>query len=105
MTTTEFAGSKGLLRSDSSKSSALRIRTKSAQSSASSFVEVPQSSSIYNPFDAEIHHFLDCIAGIEAKPIVTAQDAYKALEIALAVVESANTGKAILLSHTDREEA
>lgn len=96
-TAVEIAGSGGLLRSDSSKSISLHVRKAARDEKAGPFVEVPQSPGYQSPFEREIAHFVECIR--DNKPsIVTAQDAYKALEIGLAIGESASTGKAVYLN-------
>jgi len=101
-TAAEFAGSVGVIRSDSSKSVSLQVRKASADNAGGPFVEVPQSPGYHSPFELEIKHFIDCIRE-NRQPIVTAQDAYKALEIGLAVVESSRTGKAIMFDNSVRE--
>lgn len=101
-TKAEIAGSGGIVIADSQKSSPLRIQ-KHADSANSSNIAVPRSPLFRTPYDLEIEHFVDCIRN-GAGPIVTAQDAYKALEIALAARESAHTGKAVHLMNVDKEE-
>ncbi|RKN80430.1 Gfo/Idh/MocA family protein [Paenibacillus ginsengarvi] len=101
-TAAEIAGSEGLIRSDSSKSVSLQIRKAAADNAKGPFVEVPQSPGFHSPFELEIKHYIECI--VENKqPIVTAQDAYKALEIGLAALESARTGKAVFLNNSAQE--
>jgi len=51
-----------------------------------------------DPYLIELGHFMDCLEG-RAQPIVTARDALAALEISLAGMESARTGRAVTLSH------
>lgn len=50
-----------------------------------------------DPYLIELGHFMDCLEG-RAQPIVTARDALAALEISLAGMESARTGRAVTLS-------
>jgi len=92
----EIAGSKGIIVSDGTRSRSLQIRKSSPGEAGGPFVEVPQSPGYRSPFLNELAHFIDCIRSGE-EPIVTAHDAYKALEIALAITESARTGQAVML--------
>jgi predicted dehydrogenase len=96
-TAAEIAGSKGIIRSDSSQTKSVQVRKAAAKDASGPFVEVPQSPGFTNPFEKEIHHYIDCIRE-NREPIVTAQDAYKALEIGLAVMESVRTGQAVVFN-------
>lgn len=96
-TAAEIAGSKGIIRSDSSQNKSVQVRKAAAKDASGPFVEVPQSPGFTNPFEKEIHHYIDCIRE-NREPIVTAQDAYKALEIGLAVMESVRTGQAVVFN-------
>jgi len=96
-TAAEIAGSKGVIRSDSSQNKSVQVRKAAAKDASGPFVEVPQSPGFTNPFEKEIHHYIDCIRE-NREPIVTAQDAYKALEIGLAVMESVRTGQAVVFN-------
>jgi len=93
---TEFAGSKGLLQSDSTRSQSLHIRKTVQQDNGQKVVEIPQSPGYRDPYYIELEHFITCIRE-GAEPIVTAYDACKALEIANAALESVRTGKAVIL--------
>jgi len=101
-TAADIAGSGGVIRSDSSKSGSLHIRKAASAGATGPFVEVPNSPVFNSPYELEIRHFLDCIQN-NSKPVVTAHDAYKAMEIGLAVMESSQSGQAILLNHGVRE--
>ncbi|WP_274365826.1 Gfo/Idh/MocA family protein [Paenibacillus thermotolerans] len=92
----EFAGSKGLLRCDSMSAQSLQIRKAAVQESGEKAVEIPQSPGYRDPYYAELEHFVACIRD-GSEPIVTADDACKALEIAAAAHESIRTGKAVQL--------
>ncbi|KRE75726.1 Gfo/Idh/MocA family protein [Paenibacillus sp. Soil750] len=95
-TAVEIAGSKGIIRSDSQKSSSLHICKAPSDSEGRRFAEVPQSPGYASPYDLEIAHFIQCIRD-GSEPIVTANDAYKALEITMAALESVRTGKSVQL--------
>lgn len=103
-TAAEIAGSGGIIRGDSSKNVSLNIRKKKAANTDGPFVEVPQSPGYSSPFEKEIAHFVECIRE-NREPIVTARDAYKALEIGLAVMESVRSGQTVYLNHGVREES
>ncbi|SEO88866.1 Gfo/Idh/MocA family protein [Paenibacillus sp. OV219] len=92
----EFAGSGGLVSTDSMKSQSLQIRKSAQEQSGDKVVEIPQSPGFTDPYYKELQHFLSCIK-TGSEPIVTAHDAYKALEIAAAARESLETGKVVLL--------
>ncbi|MGG1552452.1 Gfo/Idh/MocA family protein [Paenibacillus ferrarius] len=96
-TAVEIAGSRGILRSDSQKSSSLHIVKAPSEGEGRRFAEVPQSPGYHSPYDVELAHFIDCLRHGKA-PVVTAQDAYQALEIVLAARESVRTGKAVYLN-------
>ncbi|MDQ0896583.1 Gfo/Idh/MocA family oxidoreductase [Paenibacillus sp. V4I7] len=91
----EIAGSKGIIRNDSQKSSSLQI-CKAPSDSDRRFAEVPQSPGFSSPYDLEIAYFIQCIRD-GSESIVTANDAYKALEITMAALESVRTGKSVQL--------
>ncbi|MGZ9583998.1 Gfo/Idh/MocA family protein [Paenibacillus marinisediminis] len=101
-TAIEIAGSGGVVRNNSEKCHSLSIRQSSVQEKAGKFVAVPQSPGYKNPYELELEHFIGCIrTGQEA--VVTAHDAYKALEIANAAVESLRTGKVVALAASVEE--
>ncbi|TXK84607.1 Gfo/Idh/MocA family protein [Paenibacillus sp. N3.4] len=95
-TKAEIAGSEGIVMANSMKSSSLQIHKVSSASEASAFVTVPESPGFQSPYELELRHFIASIReGTEA--IVSARDAYQALELALAARESVKTGKAVHL--------
>ena len=60
-------------------------------------VAVPESPTAINPYQAELQHFLDCLeAGIA--PSITPQDGMEAVRIALAALESIETGLPVTLN-------
>ncbi|MNI25693.1 putative oxidoreductase YcjS [compost metagenome] len=117
-TAAEIAGSKGVIRSNSNRTHSLQVRVPAVAMNNNRFVEVPQSPGFHGPYELELSHFLDCIRDGRHEPIVTAQDAYKALEISTAALESLRTGKVVhfnsksvelteqdLLKQTPKEES
>ncbi|TLS53646.1 Gfo/Idh/MocA family oxidoreductase [Paenibacillus antri] len=94
-TSAEIAGSRGVVRNHSLESASLHVRRAAVEAKNGTFVEVPQSPGYHSPYELELRDFIDCIrSGRESE--VTGRDAYKALELALAVMESAKTGKAVV---------
>ncbi|MFD2115510.1 Gfo/Idh/MocA family protein [Paenibacillus yanchengensis] len=96
-TAAEIAGSKGLVQHDSSNNKSIKVVRTTTDVEKGPFVEVPQSPGYVSPYQLELEHFIDCIRN-GSEPIVSAEDAYKALEIGLAVMESVNTGQTVYLA-------
>lgn len=92
----EFAGSEGLVRTESMSAQSLQIRKVSPPESGGKVVEIPQSPNFFDPYYIELEHFLTCIRD-GSDPIVTAHDACEALRIAKAALDSIQTGKAVRL--------
>jgi myo-inositol 2-dehydrogenase/D-chiro-inositol 1-dehydrogenase len=90
----EIAGSGGLLASDSADTAPFIARLHAdvpAASTALADVAVTA-----NPFEAEIRHFLDVVAG-RRQPVPTAMDAVAAVRLAAAAARSAHTGVPVTL--------
>lgn len=92
----EVAGNGGLIEFDSDKIKPVVVSQRAAQAGVTG-VAVPESPLRESPYTAEIRHFARCIKHGEA-PLVTAYDAYKALEISLAALESARTGRPVTIA-------
>lgn len=93
----EIAGDAGVLEFDSARVQPLVVRPRQAgHGSGPAGVEVPESPLAESPYTTQLRHFARCIRG-EEKPVVTAWDAYKALAISLAALESARTGRPVSL--------
>ncbi|WP_168122863.1 Gfo/Idh/MocA family oxidoreductase [Paenibacillus sp. HB172176] len=93
-TKAEIAGDGGVIRADSMKSSSIVIHKKDSDTGKTA--AVLGSPAYRNPYELQLKHFLDCIRD-GSEPIVSAIDARKALELALAADESARTGKVVYL--------
>lgn len=63
----------------------------------------PLISTMLTSFQRELNHFLDCIAN-DLKPVVTLEDAYKALVITDAAYRSIKEGKSITINHSKEED-
>lgn len=87
----EIAGKKGILEYDSAKDKPLVVVSRGAKGESAG-VAVPESPLKHNPYYVELRHFLSCLEN-NSDPIVSADDAYEALRISLAAIESMRTGK------------
>lgn len=97
----EFAGTGGIITHDRDKEVAVRSAFRHVETSPAG-VNVPDSPILKSPYQLELEHFLHCIEiGEESK--VTPEDAYKALEISLAALESTQTGRPIYLSQEEAQ--
>jgi predicted dehydrogenase len=94
-TSLEIAGDQGLIEHPAGSSVPLGIYLKHA-GDAKEGREVPSSPLLETPYATEIKHFYDVIAH-DAAPRVTARDGVAALKIALAAIESAQTGQRVTL--------
>lgn len=97
----EIAGSEGVVRGGSRESATLEIVRATRQGEAAAIAAQPAGSKrlsplLRSPYERQLAHFLRCIETGET-PIVTAEDALAALEIALAAVQSAQTGAPVML--------
>jgi predicted dehydrogenase len=98
----EIAGKDGIIDFDSSKiGPVVASRNQNGQGGG---VAVPESPLKDNPYYLELKHFVDCIK-TDREPIVTAEDAYKAMEIALAALQSIETGKPVAVNDQKVKEA
>ncbi|WP_067924966.1 Gfo/Idh/MocA family protein [Alicyclobacillus shizuokensis] len=99
----EMAGAKGLIEFRSQD--AIAVHTQIRQSErAHAGVQVPESPLVKSPYQLELEHFLECIRR-DVQPLVTAEDACKALEISLAALASARAGKPVRLAQTPNTTA
>lgn len=91
----ELAGTSGIIDYDSSKDKPI-VAFSRAAAGANGGVAVPESPLLDNPYALELKHFVTCIEN-DLQPVVTEEDAYEALRIALAANESIRTGRPVLL--------
>jgi len=94
-TALEIAGSKGMVEFDTRKTAAI-VYNKAAAGEEWANVAVPESPSLVSPYEAEL---ADMVAAIREgrEPKVTLKDAVATVRVALAAVESAETGRVISL--------
>lgn len=89
----EVTGDNGMIQFDSTESVPLRVNRRQTNTHTGGVV-VPESPTSTNPYYLELRHFVDCLkAG--TRPSITPEDGYYAVEIALAALESARTGKPV----------
>lgn len=94
-TAIEIAGKKGIIDYNASKDQALVFQPRTTVETKAQ-VEVPASAVKDTPYYLELRHFIDCMKE-NTEPKVTADDAYKAMEIALAAIESTKTKQPVWL--------
>lgn len=90
-TTLEIAGSGGLLSYDSRQHPIIAHAAETKQAAA---VSVPESIGGQNPYFLELQDMIGAILE-ERDPLVTLEDAFGTLKVALAAVESAQTGRVV----------
>lgn len=86
----ELIGTEGMLTYDNYSSTSLRVMREGEITNNFS-MESPIAES---PYLTEIKHFVQCIKE-NKEPLITPEDAYRALEIALACIESARTNRPV----------
>lgn len=99
-TACEFAGKQGMIRTNSEQTSSVRLKVLSTADD-SAVTTIPLSPLNHDPYRIQLEHFINCIRD-GTDPIVTTQDAYKAIELSLAAIESARIGKPIDLNKFHR---
>lgn len=91
----EMAGTSGVIDYDSAKDSPLLFKTRSSAATVPGVV-VPESPLEQNPYYRELEHFMSCIRD-GSEPLVSAEDAYEALRIALAALASMASGEPVVI--------
>lgn len=91
----EIAGDAGMIAFDSRFAMPLTVAKQDAGGGGGG-VAVPESPLAEDPYTLEIQHFVDSVLAGQ-NPSISAEDGMKAVEIALAAIESARTGKVIRL--------
>jgi len=94
-TSLEIAGSLGLIEHPAGSSVPIGIHLHEAQAHNAD-IAVPASPMLEDPYTTQAQHFYDVLTG-QKTPRVTAQDGAAALRIALAAIESARTGRHVLV--------
>ncbi|MFN8373614.1 MAG: Gfo/Idh/MocA family oxidoreductase [Anaerolineae bacterium] len=97
-TSLEIAGEHGLIEHPVGSSVPLGIHLHASAKGGDVEIAVPSSPLAEDPYTTEMKHFYDVLTGKETLPRVTAADGAAAVQIALAAIESARTGRRVLLS-------
>ncbi|MFB4326245.1 Gfo/Idh/MocA family oxidoreductase [Paenibacillus sp. BR1-192] len=91
----EMAGTSGIIDYDSAKDSPLLFKSRSSAATIPG-VAVPESPLERSPYYRELEHFMSCIRD-GSEPLVSAEDAYEALRIALAALASMAAGEPVVV--------
>ena len=92
LTSVEVAGNRGIMRFDNQSSMPIRGYWDVEGASTA----VPESPLAASPFQVELEHFLNCIIDGQ-EPLVSVDDAVKALELSWAALDSIKTGQPVTL--------
>ncbi|WP_062105831.1 Gfo/Idh/MocA family protein [Bacillus niameyensis] len=90
----ELTGDKGMITYDYDQSFPLTVKLRSPNTESA---PIPKSMMHKDPYERQFEHFVQCIQGNE-DPVVTAEDALMAIQVAEAAVKSAQTGQPVTLS-------
>lgn len=96
-TALEIAGDQGLIEHPAGSSAPLGVYLHETGSGTSADIAVPSSPLSEDPYVTQIKHFYELLTGKTTTPRVTAADGAAAVQIALAAVESAKTGRRVRL--------
>lgn len=99
-TSIDVAGTDGVIEWRSDDATTLQTHLLNPHVTAAADVAVPTAAAADSPFTAELQHFYNVITK-GTQPVVSADDALSALEIGLAAIASAQTGRPVTLKHTD----
>ena len=92
----DIAGTEGVLEWSSDLTDNLHVHLANAPSQEAAEVGLPPSFVAESPFTTEIRHFYDAL--VNNKPFsVTAEDALRSLQVALAARESLRTGRSVAI--------
>ncbi len=96
--TFEIAGDGGLLEYNANQPTGAPFKPafSTAAAGGQPGVAIPESPTGNNPYQLELEHFIDCLHR-GATPSISPQDGKEAVRIALAAIESIETGKPVLL--------
>ena len=104
-TALEIAGDRGLIEHPAESSIPLGIYLKQTDTTGGGAdIAVPSSPLDEDPYTTEIRHFYYILSGENIEPRITAEDVLAALQIALAAVESAKTGRRVRIGEVNQCE-
>ena len=96
-TSMDIAGTDGVIEYQSDDAQSLYTHLANPPQVEADEVAVPAAKAADSPFTAQLRNFYNAIVHDET-PLVTAEEALKALEVGLAAIESARTGQPVTLS-------
>lgn len=102
LTQTELAGTKGVLRFDSTQTRSMVVQRSDPEPFHLRGVGFPNRSSLVDPFTTQLQHFISCLRS-GSEPIVTAADGVMAVRLACAAIESLQTGLPVRFQHQAQE--
>lgn len=94
-TALEIAGDQGLIEHPADSAATNVVYLKQVAGDETADVGIPMSPLLEDPYLSEIRHFYEILTGSDVQPRVTADDGFAALQIALAAIQSAQTGRRI----------
>lgn len=92
----EIAGSKGMTVHNHQESKPIKLNLVNDGVQNSVDVAVPETIAAKTPLQLQLEHFINCLENDE-QPLVSAEDAMKAVEIAVAAIESVKSGQPVSL--------
>jgi predicted dehydrogenase len=95
-TSMDIAGTDGLIEWKSDDVQTLYTHLANPPQATIEEVAVPSAKAADSPFTTQLRHFYEAIEN-DSEPVVTAQDAVAALQIGLAAIESARSGKPVII--------
>jgi predicted dehydrogenase len=95
-TSLEIAGQEGLIEHPTGSSVPLGVYLHQTEKTDVD-IAVPASPLAEDPYTTQLRHFYDVLSGVTSTPRVTAEDGAAAVQIALAAIESARTGRPVTL--------
>lgn len=96
-TAIELTGKKGMIRFHTGEASPMKIWRHTSSPAGRPNVAIPESPAVQDPYYYELFHFIECIQQ-EKEALVTAEDGWKAMEIAFAAMESIRSGLPVQLN-------
>lgn len=100
-TALEIAGSKGLIEYRNTDSTPLAIHLKAKDNDNDPDIAIPGSPLAEDPYTTQLKHFYQILTDEAVTPIVTAEDGLAAVQLALAVSQSAQTGQPVNLAEVN----
>lgn len=95
-TSVDLAGSGGVIRFNSEDAVSLKMYKANNDLPETPAIRLPKSPSMHNPYYLELAHFVECLR-TGAEPDITIADARSALQTGLAAIESAASGRPVLI--------